>query len=202
MESPTSKISIGQLCRQLEKNRQGYNNKYDMNTLCLTLPYSYASQLVDLNWYDISFAIDNGYFPHEVAVEHAFALMLEDEAQPQPVLDLICLYPEEIRYPHYTQPFVSELANAISEQEKSVAKQKLLYLVLNWYFEHREDYTDPLGVVELVYADFGYPKDVSKFVRYMPIPEPALDSTELSIARIYDKWRRFLETQKKLFAKT
>ena len=44
-----------------------------------------------------------------------------------------------------------------------------LYLLLKHVYEHRKNFDDPLSEVEILHADFGYPKDVTPVsVRYMP----------------------------------
>ena len=36
-----------------------------------------------------------------------------------------------------------------------------LYLLLKHVYEHRKNFDDPLGEVEILHADFGYPEDVT-----------------------------------------
>jgi hypothetical protein len=47
--------------------------------------------------------------------------------------------------------------------------RKWLYLQLKAAYADRERLNDPLGVVEEIYADFGYPPAIAPFVRYMPL---------------------------------
>jgi hypothetical protein len=47
--------------------------------------------------------------------------------------------------------------------------RKWLYLELLVAFRNRAKITDPLGVVEQLYADFDYHPAVASFVRYMPL---------------------------------
>lgn len=47
--------------------------------------------------------------------------------------------------------------------------RKWLYLQLKAAYHERERLSDPLGVVEEIYADFDYPPAVAPFVRYMPL---------------------------------
>jgi len=65
-------------------------------------------------------------------------------------------------------------------------------LVLAWLYEHRLKLADPLGDVESVYADFDYPEEMSRFVRYMPSDDPDLRDHRLNQARIFGKWEQYL----------
>lgn len=42
--------------------------------------------------------------------------------------------------------------------------------------------------MEQLYADFGYPAAVSKFVRYMPVAPGML----VGLDRLFDRWARYL----------
>lgn len=58
---------------------------------------------------------------------------------------------------------------------------------------------DPLDDVETVYAEFDYPPEVGRFVRYMPSDEPDLGSRERNEARLVEKWERYLEENQERF---
>jgi hypothetical protein len=66
-----------------------------------------------------------------------------------------------------------------------------LFLSLAWVFEHRETLHDPLGLVEMLYADFDYPREVASFVRYMP-PPPGED---VGVEALCHRWSDYLEQQ-------
>ena len=76
-------------------------------------------------------------------------------------------------------------------------QEKWAYLVLAWVYEHRNDYSEPLAVVEEVYAYFDYPEKISAFVRYMPSEAADLGSLELNIARLYERWEAYLKEEAK-----
>jgi hypothetical protein len=64
-----------------------------------------------------------------------------------------------------------------------------LLLVLAWVLEHRDEFDDPLGVVELVYADFDYPEEIEGLVRFMPL-QP---SQEGGVAALMRRWGAFVD---------
>jgi hypothetical protein len=65
--------------------------------------------------------------------------------------------------------------------------------VLAWFYEHRAEVPDPLQRVEEVYADFGYPEQLAKFVRYMPMEGPDLGSREANERRLFERWKRYVD---------
>ena len=63
-----------------------------------------------------------------------------------------------------------------------------LFLALAWLHEHRSEHAEPLGVIEMLYADFGYPEEMEGLVRFMPASPGAASSREA----IEQRWRDLL----------
>jgi len=168
-------------------------NNFPMNSLGISIPYTYCSESVALNWNDILFAIKNNFLPHQSAIEHAIS-KLENDDYPQIVLDLACLTQKEAVYPHSIHPYIDELANLETEDEKNKTKDKIMYVLLKWVFANRECYEEPLQVVQFIYDDFDFPKQISSFAGYM-LTEPDLGLIELNEQRALDNWKTFLDEQ-------
>jgi hypothetical protein len=133
---------------------------------------------------DLEYAFERGFLKptdvvalatHEVGrgadddVLVALACLLRDEADRVPgVLELIA-DPERIHDPRESA-------------------RKWLYLQLKAAYDQRGRLSDPLGVVEEVYADFGYPQTVAPFVRYMPLRP----GDEPGTGPLMDRWRDYL----------
>lgn len=66
--------------------------------------------------------------------------------------------------------------------------RKWLYLQLKAAYDERERLSDPLGVVEEIYADFDYPPAVAPFVRYMPLRP----GDEPGVGPLMDRWADYL----------
>ena len=162
-----------------------------MNTLNILLPHDYVVSTVNLTWSDLLFAVENGFMARVAAVEHAQYVIEKEEESPQKVLDLAWVGNEEDMY-----LYLKELANHSSEQASNMPQNKFLYLLLNWIYENKERYSDPLEMVETIYADFDYPEEISKFVRYMPTTQSILSSNETSVDRLYNNWVTFLKEEK------
>ena len=65
--------------------------------------------------------------------------------------------------------------------------------MLAWFCEHRGEVPDPLQRVEEVYADFGYPEQIAKFVRYVPMEGPDLGRREANERRLFERWKQYIE---------
>lgn len=64
-----------------------------------------------------------------------------------------------------------------------------LLLVLSWVLENRDEFDDPLGLVELLYADFDYPEEIEGLVRFMPL-QPG---QEAGVAALERRWEAFVD---------
>ncbi|WP_281257751.1 DUF2247 family protein [Paenibacillus donghaensis] len=160
------------------------------------LPYNFfVLNLVNITWSDILFAIKQRFLTYEAAIEHAIHVINREELPSNDVIELACLDKEED-----IDLYLDKLSSSISEKDYSMAKEKNLYLILKWVFENKNNYSDPLEVVECIYADFDYPEEISRFVRYMPTNQPMLYSLELNIERLYKNWNDYLEKQKKRYS--
>jgi hypothetical protein len=82
---------------------------------------------------------------------------------------------------------IDELARA-AEQVGDEARV-WLFLALCWVYENRETFTDPLAVVEQLYADFEYPEETEGFVRFLPVPE----GVPTGVAAVHGRWAQYLE---------
>ena len=173
--------------------------KFAINTLGISFEYQFALDSVNLNWYDLLYAIDNGYLSHLAAVEHAQHELGFEEIPD--VLELAILAPQETIYPQSIQPYISYLADRVSENEKKYAKQKLQYLVLKWMYERQADFKNILEAVEFIYADFGHPQNMASFIRYMPSMRPILATADLRTDQMLKNWASFLIEQESIFGK-
>jgi hypothetical protein len=76
--------------------------------------------------------------------------------------------------------------------DEGTARKKWLYVVLKRLYEERDQFPDPLGLVEEIYAAFDYPEEMEDFVRWMPAKQPVADERS-GLARIEQNWRSYLE---------
>lgn len=165
-----------------------------MDSLFLKLKYDFVSKRVNLTWRDILYAINRNLLDSDSAIEHAMVKISQSEEYNQALLDLASLHKGES-----VRPYLDELTKLESSQDDTMLAEKWLYLVLDWVFKNKDNYADPLGIVEQIYADFDYPELIATIVRYMPSDEPSLGSLELNEERLYKKWKEYLDIQRKRF---
>lgn len=77
----------------------------------------------------------------------------------------------------------------ISSESTESRERVWLFLALSWVAEHRSSFEDPYETIESLYADFGYPAEISSIVRWMP----AIDGRPTGLAAIDENWRRYLD---------
>ncbi|GKX30779.1 hypothetical protein SH1V18_32590 [Vallitalea longa] len=162
----------------------------------IMLSYDYIAKKIEITWYDIKYAIERNLISPVVAIERAIAELSEKDECSQEIIDLACLRPEEPIKQH-----LDKVINFNISYDDDIVIDKWLYLILDWLFYNKDEFEDPLGLVEQIYADFDYPQQISGFVRYMPSDEPDCGSLELNEKRMYDKWEKYLTKQKKKFCK-
>ena len=159
-----------------------------MEFVKLQISLDFIQSRTHMSWRDVLFGMNNELFSPKEATQLA-AQQLGERSAPDPALvDLAILSDDESGL-----QYVQQLAAAEPEEDSDKIQQKWLYLVLAWILEHKDNYSDPLGAVEAVYADFGYPKVISQFVRYMPMLDADLGSKQANEGRLYDKWKSFIE---------
>lgn len=170
-------------------------NNCPTNSLSIKIPFSYAANLVNLNWNDILYAMENEYFDKASAVEYA-VLLLVNGSSDESIIDLAGLNVHEITKEEILQKFVVKFARRESSENKKEAKEKIMYILLNLLYENRDIFEDPLKAVEIVYDDFGFPKIIEGFVRYMPTEKNESGSE----TQMYERWKDYLNNQKNRFA--
>lgn len=120
--------------------------------------------------------------------------------------DVVTLAMHEVECGAGDDDVLQELASLLNDETDRVAEvfqqlddpervhdpresaRKWLYLQLRAAYDERDRLSDPLGVVEELYADFDYPSAVAAFVRYMPLRP----GDEPGIGPLMDRWNDYL----------
>jgi hypothetical protein len=160
------------------------------------IPYEFVSQRVELGWNEIKFGLDQRLIKPKAAIDRATEQLCAADGAQKEAVELASRTENES---------VAELVLRLADAEKPPTdermKAKWLYLVLAWLFENRQSLVDALGMVESVYSDFDYPKEVAPFVRYMPMDGPDLGNREQNEARLFDRWNTYLNRASKRFGR-
>lgn len=166
-----------------------------MELITTSIPYSFIQNRARLSWREVLFGLEEKLLDPSAPACIAAAQIADSDASDPVLIELAGLSEiDDIR------TRVEILASAEPEEHVEDIRQKWLYLVLAWLFEHRDTLADPLRCVEEVYADFDYPERVACFVRYMPSDEPDLGDPALNEQRLFGRWRQYLEEESSRYA--
>jgi hypothetical protein len=152
------------------------------------IPSAFIRPRVHLTWCEVEFGLQNFWLTHEAVIELAVDRSTQGEDSPD-VVELASVLPHE----HYKVP---EILRRLRDRDIGCAKNKWLFLLLAWLYEHRDEVEDPLGVVEELYSDFDYPEEIASFVRYMPPRDPSRVGESYLLAA----WERYLDTAGRKYA--
>ncbi len=180
-------------------NETKIDTTFPMNKMNIAVPYSYAMKLVDLNWNDVLFAIEHGYFSCEEAVEFAKNEISQNSEAFYAVFDLAGLTPSIKNYEDVVHEYVIEFSNRVPKKEKRDSQDKIMYVLLSWVFDHKDEYEDPLLVIEAIYEDFNSPVEISEFTRKIPDIEDESVTFEQEMEIFYENWSKYLREQKTRF---
>ena len=157
----------------------------------IPIPYTFIHERVLLSWQDALWGYDRQLIGWSDIVAIAENCLLLGSDNPMEV-ELAGLGKSEAQ-------LVGELLRVLASNEPDDAvissETKWLFLMLAWLFENRDSVSDPLGEVEIIYADFDYPAEIESFVNYMPVTDgydPSKHSTEENKARLFSKWEQYL----------
>jgi hypothetical protein len=159
-----------------------------MDILKLRIPLEFVeSHLGRPSWQEVLFGLEQQLLAPEAPSQLAVEELERAEGSPA-LIELAAGEPG-----NNTEGHVARLAEAERPEPPDHVSRKWLYLTLAWLYEQRTNFDDPLEMVEMVYADFGYPERVAHFVRYMPSrDERQLGTVEQNRDRLISKWKQFL----------
>ena len=146
------------------------------------IPSTFIRLRSHLTWREVELGLQNGWLTDEAAIDLAIDRVTAGDDSPD-VVELASVLPHE----KYKAPFI---VRGLAERDSACSREKWLFLLLAWLYEHRDTVEEPLALVEQLYADFDYPEEMASFVRYMPPQDPS----RVGEPYLLDAWRRYLET--------
>ncbi|MCD4505157.1 DUF2247 family protein [Chromobacterium piscinae] len=159
------------------------------------IPFDFIDKGIYLSWRDVEWGCENGIIGLEVPVKKAekkvvaggytdlelelsFVMLEKDSANVLPLLESLC--------------------STCKGSDSSIVRRKWLFIVLNWLWSNCNKFNDPLGEVESIYSEFGYPVEIEGFVKYMPPADgydPSVHTQQENISRLMNNWRGYLEQE-------
>lgn len=156
------------------------------------LPSDFLLRRGHLGWSHAVWGVEHGWADLHLLVDLATDRLLHEEQPAQAAIILAGLAPSEM---WDALRLASTLATGEPPVDEPEIEARWLYLVLRWVYENRDTLLDPLGVVEELYADFGYPRGMETFVRFMPSTDawdPSAHTPAENDARMIANWAAWL----------
>lgn len=158
------------------------------------MKFNLNQNTIPLNWKDILWGYRNQFIGWKDVVNYANNIIIND-GDDQDIFELSMVNHSNI---FELDDLLSKIAGSLEKYSNS----KWLYILLLQLFNTRHNIEDPLGEVETIYENFGYPEEIESFVRYMPVSgdyDPSKHTSEENRKRLYSNWKQYLITQKSIF---
>jgi len=162
-------------------------------------PLSFCRSANRFSWSDFLWGFEREIFSWKDAIAFATLRVGERSDPTTEELELASLEKDDAGI---VNDIVRRLASTENHEPNGV-ERKWRFLLLKWLFENRGRVDDPLGDIEQIYADFGYPRELENFVRYMPPSDgydPGLHTAAENHARLIAEWEHFLDGERVAFA--
>lgn len=174
------------------------------NESTFVLPADFVAARVALRPAELAYGFRAGYLDERSVVQMAERVIASGAPGLRAIEELGLLLSDEYgRVPELVTEIESSVGPAPLEpplasgrQVESDPTRVWLYLVLAWLYSQRAEFSDPLGEIETIYADFGYPDEIDGLVRYLPAP-PGQPSGP---GAVEDRWRVYLTQRAAEFA--
>lgn len=163
-----------------------------MNSTGIKIPFTYLYKNITPDWDDIIFGVKNEYLDLDSIGEYAVKLLEQGEDLAPDLLELIWANDGDLDEFMYNYLIKNSVGN-------EATKEKHLYVFLKWLWDTKEKYIDPLEIIEYIYAGFGYPAEIAKFVKYMPMVHEKMPTREMNLKKLYDEWGNYLEEKRSCF---
>lgn len=160
------------------------------------ITFKYVDNLVALNWADIIYGLKMGLFSEDDVITYSTEKVTNLKYPTEDEINIALLLKGENIHPH-----IDKIAQSITVEQEEKAKHKVIFVVLNWLYENMDKFVDLLEVLEWIYADFDYPKEIEPFVRYMPAKKKSLGTVEKNVDRIYSDWKKYIEEKRITYLK-
>lgn len=150
--------------------------------------FHFSPERTHWSWQELLYGLENQIITRNDVVNYA-AHILDEEISG---FDLILKLAIADEYEDILS-CLRELANLETYEEKEEIKDKWRYLILKELHDNQTDKDQLNEKVEEIYADFDYPEDMIRFIRYMP----STDGKSME-----ESWQEYLiKSEKRFFLK-
>lgn len=162
----------------------------------IKVSYPDACKIADLVWGDILYAIENNFFDLSVAITHAYNVLKYDSSELE--FELAALYKSDFDG-NEVKNILRNLVKEEAEFTEDYYYHKWVYIISKQLYENRLLYSDPLKTIEDFYNNFGYPNEISDFIRYMPSDKSIPGNKEYNDTLLYKNWLDYLKINGKKY---
>ena len=155
----------------------------------------FCMQSVILQWSDVVWGVENGAFTWKDVRTFALHRMTDPRSNTFDIENSIASLNKN------EASEMMDLARAAASSGMMVAdgqeQEKWQFLLLKWVYENRNLFSYPFGVVDELYAEFGYPESVESFVAFLPPKdgwEPLKHTATENENRLLKNWRVYIES--------
>ena len=171
--------------------------EYQLHHDVEVIPVDFIRPRLKLTWKEIHWGYENRLLGWSAPIDFACDKLIAGSDNSLEV-ELSGLQKSES---HQVGDLIRKLAEAEAPQSEDTIKRKWLFLRLSLLFDKRDEISNPLRIVETIYADFNYPPEIQQFVAFMP-PIDGYDPSKYTLAeneaRLFELWRVFLEREQRL----
>jgi hypothetical protein len=146
-----------------------------------SVPAAFVVSRVRLEPGELAYGYAHGWLDEASTVGVAEGLVAAGAAS-APIEELASLFKSDLWR-------VQQVVDEIESDPDAEPERVWLYLALAWLHDHKDQYADPLQIIEMLYSDFGYPTDIEGLVRFMPPPPGSPTGVEAIEAR----WSEYLQ---------
>jgi hypothetical protein len=154
--------------------------------MSVVVPFAFLKRLYSpITWDDLQFGFKNGIIDNRTVIDYACLSVSKDGTEDEDIISLACATPTDS---------ITELLSRIAKSETEVAVSSKNWALIQAAYVSEANTRDPLTVVEEIYESFDYPRELSSFVRYMPMNGPDLGSVDANEQRMIDELKRFSDS--------
>jgi len=153
-----------------------------------------------LDWAIVYYGINNNILDIDIAQEFSCRKLENDEQLSEEELELCWNLNNRLDVLELIEKVLDSQGNAEESLEK--AKDKIRIAIIIYLRETENDKAKLLEQIDMVYADFDYPKDMDHFISYMPVCEDFFSKNctiEDNRNYLLSKLDNFIEVQKKKY---
>ena len=153
-----------------------------------TIDYDKYASL--LTWDSLFWGIEKELLFPEAAIAYAEYLAVHDIKNVEDKIVAFMITEEKDR-----DTILAMIQDLRKGEEESSACRSLRYILMLQLQQNEKNTQQLLEALEVLYADFGYPKEMSSFIGYMPVQEeydPTLHTVEENRTRLIKKFENFM----------